>query len=168
MSLPPLPESFGNYAIRGIAEVLPPEPVSWIPATTGWRLLGAAILLWVIYQGYRRYRAWRRDRYRRLALRELDRLRALPPALALTQIARMLKSTALAAFPRTEVARLSGQRWLDWLQSATETPVFSERSGALLSDSQYRATPDVDRETLLRLARDCEAWIRQHRVRNRD
>ena len=65
MSLPPLPESFGNYAIRGIAEVLPPEPVSWIPVTTGWRLLGAAILLWVIYQGYRQYRAWRRDRYRR-------------------------------------------------------------------------------------------------------
>ena len=136
MSLPPLPESFGNYAIRGIAEVLPPEPVSWIPVTTGWRLLGAAILLWVIYQGYRQYRAWRRDRYRRLALR---------------------------AFPRTEVARLSGQRWLDWLQSSTETPVFSERSRALLSDSQYRATPDVDRETLLRLARDCEAWIQQHR-----
>ena len=163
MSLPPLPETFGNYAIRGIAEVLAPEPVSWMPVTIGWRLLGASILLWVLYRGYRRYRAWQRDRYRRLALRELDALRELPPALALAQMARILKSTALAAFPRTDVARLSGERWLDWLQSATEAPIFSERSRQLLIDSQYRATPDVDGEALELLARDCDAWIRQHR-----
>ena len=163
MSLPPLPDTFGNYAIQGIAEVVAPEPVSWVPVTLGWRVLAAAILLWVFYRGYRRYRAWQRDRYRRVALSELDRLRELQPAIALAQIARILKSTALAAFPRTEVAGLSGERWLDWLQSTTDTPVFSERSRELLIDSQYCAAPDIDADALRLLARDCEAWIRQHR-----
>jgi hypothetical protein len=163
VSLPPLPETFGNYAIPGIAEVLSPEPVSWVPSTIGWRVLGAAILLGIFFQGYRRYSAWRRDRYRRLALSELDRLRELEPALALAPVARILKSTALAAFPRTEVAALTGERWLDWLQAATDAPVFSEISRELLIGSQYREAPEVDGEKFRILARDCETWIRQHR-----
>ncbi|MBN8910366.1 MAG: DUF4381 family protein, partial [Rhodospirillales bacterium] len=49
---------------------------------------------------------WRRNRYRRAALRELGRLPRtgnVVPALA-----ALLKRTALAAFPRERVAALTG------------------------------------------------------------
>ena len=68
MELPPLPDIFGNYAIRGIVEVLPPGAVSWWPQTDGWilvaLLLAAALGRW----SWRRWQRWQRDRYRRTAL----------------------------------------------------------------------------------------------------
>ena len=163
MSLPPLPETFGNYAIRGIAEVLTPTPVSWMPQTTGWVLLAAVVTGLLVRSGYRRYLRWRKNRYRREALVALARLDDDDAQSALIIIPRILKSAALAGFPRTEVAALSGDDWLNWLETTTDSPVFADSSRLLLADRQYRPAPAATPEELRRLRGDCESWVRLHR-----
>ena len=158
----PLPDNFGNYAIAGIAEVLGPDPVAWLPQTPGWRILGAVIVVLLLRWSFRRYKTWRRNRYRRLALKELGRLEGETPGAALNRIAALLKAVALTAGSREEVAALSGEPWLDWLQAATDRPVFSDSSRRLLASGQYRPAATPDRAALAALIRESATWIRRH------
>jgi hypothetical protein len=154
---------FGNYAIRGIQELIAPGPVSWFPATVGWKVLGLFVALLVFYALYRRYRHWRANRYRREALAVLEEIRALPPGAALAHTAALIKSTALAAVPRTEIASLSGERWVRWLQASSDDSLFSAGSYSLLASGQYRAGENIATDELNCLLQECAHWIRKHR-----
>ena len=164
----PLPDVFGNYAIKGIAEVLPPDPVAWLPVTPGWRLLGILLLALLLRWGYRRYRHWRHNRYRRLALRALPELAEAPPGEAVAGLATLLKTTAINASSRREIASLSGDRWMDWLQGATDQPVFSAASCKLLGHYQYMQGTGTDQAAIGRLSEEVAEWIRRHRGSDRD
>lgn len=168
MSLPDLPDVFGNYAIRGIEELIAPGPISWLPTTAGWKVLGLFVALTGFYALYRRYRRWRANRYRREALAALEQIRTLPATAALAPTAALIKSTALAAFPRTEIASLSGERWSRWLQASCDTPLFSSRSYSLLASGQYRAGDVIATDELDCLLQECARWIRKHRAVSRD
>ena len=161
MAAPPLPEAFGNYAIEGIAEVLPPAPVSWLPVTTGWQVLALLALGLAGWFAYRRLVRWRRNRYRREALRELAELQQLAPAQRLDAIAVVLKATALRAWPRQEVAALSGTAWTGWLASAGAE--LSDASRELLAGGQYRVSAPIDEAAVERLQSEVAGWIRSHR-----
>ncbi len=84
-----------------------PEPISMIPQTPGWWVLGgwlAAIALVVIDQVVKRRR---HNRYRREAQTSLDGIAARAaddPSGSAQEIAALLKRTALAAYPRETVA----------------------------------------------------------------
>lgn len=161
MAVPPLPDTFGNYAIKGIEEVLPPDPVSWLPVTAGWKGLAILALAWSAWLLFRGYRRWQRNRYRRDALRELARTRGAEPAARLESIAALLKATALAAYPRREVAPLYGGAWTGWL--ASEGAGLSEESQRLLASDQYRPGSQVDAAAVEQLAAEAAQWIGNHR-----
>ena len=160
---PPLPEVFGNYAIKGIEEVLAPAPVSWFPVTPGWQFLGLVLLLLLAWRAWLQLQRWRRNGYRRDALAHLKALRESgdPPVPQLLAIARLLKATAIAAYPRSAVASLSGRAWLSWLNSSTATPLFSGPAAELLESAQYRrsAPQPTDMSALFKAA---EQWIEAH------
>ncbi len=165
MALPPLPDVFGNYAIRGIVEVLPPDPVSWLPSTSGWKLLFLLALLALGRTAWRHWRRWQRNRYRGVALSELHYYRdeSLPGGVRLGGIAALLKATALQAFPRRDIASLSGESWLEWLDDSTDTPVFSDPSRTLLQETLYRVGAPPQATDLARLCQESAEWIRGHR-----
>ena len=103
----PLPDIFGNYAIAGIAEVISPDPVAWLPQTPGWRILGAVILVLLLRWSLKRYRDWRRNRYRRLALKELGRLHGSIGKAAHTH--RSTSPNTISSEPKT--AETSASMW---------------------------------------------------------
>lgn len=133
----------------------PPEPipVSMMPQTWGWAALGlillaactiVAILLW------RRYRA---NAYRRDALRELEGVRDDPAA-----IAAILRRTALAAYPRRDVAGLAGDDWLRFLDARVSGNGFFEGPGQLVAVAPYRT---IGAEPALYAV--VRGWIVRHR-----
>ncbi len=159
MASPPLPDVFGNYAIRGIQEVLPPEPVSWWPQTPGWLVIAALLVAWLGRRGWLAWRRWQRNRYRRDALDALATLGG-EPAMRLQAAAAILKLAALSAHPRPQVAGLSGQAWLDWLES--QYAAFSDSSRRLLAETQYRPAVSLQEVELDRLVQECAVWVRRH------
>jgi hypothetical protein len=160
MSAPPLPDAFGNYALGEFIEIVPPAAISWLPQTIGWAWLGLALLLALLWYGYRAARRWYHNRYRREAIHTLQALATQEGDLA--ALNSLLKQTALAAFQRQEVAKLSGQAWLDYLNSRCPQPCFDAATGQLLSVGSYRDEP-VGAGQWQQLISSSRTWILQHR-----
>ena len=131
----------------------PPAP-SWAPQTIGWYVVFALLFLLAVWIAWRVFARWRHNRYRREALRELEQA-------ALSGIPALLKRTALAAWPRKDVASLSGEPWLHFLE---QTGGAGARAGAALLDVDYRGTTlTPEQEKAVR--QEAAGWIRRHRVR---
>ncbi len=166
---PEIPEDFGNPWMSNLQEVALPEPVAWTPQTVGWyglALLGAALLARI---AWRAYKSWKANAYRRAALAELNDLEcgdARGGSESLIRLPSLLKRVALAAYPRADVARLSGEAWLGFLDGTLGGTEFTRGPGRVLPDLAYdptaasRMTGD-DAHALIWLAR---RWIRRHRT----
>ncbi len=138
-----------------------PEPVSWMPQTVGWWVLAAWVVVGAGLLAWHAYGVWRRNRYRQEALAALDAIEARARAgeSSAEPVAVLLKRTALAAYPREEVARLYGADWARFLgESSGNDPVVAS-SAEHLANAAYRA--DVDATALIEPAR---RWIEVHRA----
>jgi len=137
----------------------PPVPSLWPPAPGWWILLALSlVLLWLAaWWLYRRYRVLRRRRQILAALAGLDGGDA-GPALA-ADVSALLKRVALARFPRAEVASLTGQDWLAFLDRTGGGGRFAAGPGKALAEGPYARAPSFDAAALLALAGD---WIRKN------
>ena len=148
MSAPPLPDIFGNYVLQDFVEVVAPTAISWLPQTKGWLILGLVLIAFLLRYCARRVRLWYSNRYRREAEKRLQELeQAAVQSKLLSELNRLLKLTAMAAFSREQVARLSGDEWVDFLNSCCPTAPFPASCASCWSlaptaVSSHRMTPD--------------------------
>lgn len=156
-------------SLENLHDIVVPGPVPWWPPAPGWYVVAFGLLLFLSWMGWKILRDRRANHYRRVALGELQRLRSLAAVAAtreqaLQQLPGLLKRTALAAFPRTEVAALSGDDWLRFLDRTGQTDAFTRGAGRRLSivayDPQRGASfSAADLEGLLEVSRK---WILNH------
>ncbi len=161
-------DTFGNYMLHGIDEIHVPEPVPWWPQTIGWKVLALALVLWLLYRLYLLASRWWKNRYRRAALARLDALQSRANGQyqqVLAGLPELLKATALQAYPRTEVASLSGREWLAFLDAHYDGPAFSDEPGRQLLAVAYQdqSTWQLSAEDASRLIAMVRRWLRQHR-----
>ena len=161
MTLPPLPDIFGNYTLRGLVEIESPPALSWWPQTVGWQVLALLLSAWLARLAWRRWRAWHADRYRREALRRLADIQGLAAERQLPALATLLKATALQRYPRTKIAPLSGDHWVGWLNAQCREAPFGPSERHLLSRDLYTAKAPNPRE-LGALIAATGTWIRRH------
>ena len=159
--------SFGNYILHGFEEVHLPQAISWWPQTLAWQLLGLLGLLLLSYWIYRQAKKRWRNRYRRQALKQLSVLEhsAGQWQQVVCQLPFLLKATALQAYPRSDVAQLSGQPWLRFLDSQYGGRSFSGEVGQQLLVVAYQpqdlwCLTQAQAQQLLSMAR---CWIGEHR-----
>jgi hypothetical protein len=154
-------------ALQKLADISVPPPVSWVPQTWGWAVLAVAVLAlmaWMIARGARHYAA---NRYRREGLRELDRIEARldDGGKALAAMPALLKRVALAAWPRAEVAQLSGASWIAFLRAHAGKVGFPDDAAGLLDDLEYRShQPVVSADKARRITGAVRNWIEGHIV----
>ena len=162
-------DTFGNYMLHGIEEIQLPEPVSWWPQTLGWKLLALAAAAWACYEIYRAAQRWRRNRYRRYALAELAQLEQRAGGRyqqVLAALPELLKATALHAYPRDQIAALSGDHWLAFLDQHYNGPSFSSGVGRQLLSVAYQNQDDcqlslAEARQLIQMSR---RWIGKHQA----
>ena len=165
MSLPDLPEIFGNYALGDFNGVVSPPAINWLPQTPGWYLVAALVLLWLLRTAIRRLRLWYHNRYRREAAARLNSLEPSPNFVA--EVNRILKLSALVGFPRQQVAALWGDSWTGFLNARCEQPPFSAEQCRLLAQGVYQQQPPGP-EASERLRQASLVWVKQHRNRYDD
>ena len=141
-----------------------PEAVSWWPPAPGWwAVLAAAILLPLLIMLLRRWlrnRRWRREA--RAAIAQLKQQHSQRPETGQEVVERLsvlMRRIATTRFPAAEVASLSGDQWLQFLDRHSKRGnEFQQGAGRLLADAPYRNRhvniPEV--EQLLKL---CEHWV---------
>lgn len=156
-----------TVALQQLHDIVMPAQLSWTPQTVGWYVLFALITLLFLFLGFRMYRRYRANLYRRKALSELDKIKNLisNPAKrlhTLSEIPALLKRTALSFVPRYEIASLSCKEWLAFLDNCYEGNGFSEGPGRMLGDLSYSNKNFTDNE-LSDLIELTGLWIKKHK-----
>lgn len=135
-----------------------PADIGWWPLAPGWWvLLGLAAcgLCWLLYRALRR---WQANRPRRIALKQLEQIardyagdQDLPGFGK--QLSELLRRALLAYAPRDEVAGLTGEAWLQWLDRGLDEPLFAEGPGRSIHSLPYvnpaSLSAQVDTDALL-------------------
>jgi hypothetical protein len=120
-----------------------PEPVGWWPLAPGWWMLILLALMAIALLIHQWYQAWSQNAARRQALRVLDARVAEYArhgnAVRLgSELSGLLRRTMLAYAPRADVAGLTGDAWLAWLDRGMERPQFLQGDGRPLVEWPYR------------------------------
>lgn len=139
-----------------------PDAIGWWPLAPGWWVLVAIVFAALGYLAWRLYKRWQFNAPRRFALRELARFEAEylerrdPVALG-KQLSELLRRGMLAYAPRDEVAGLTGEAWLAWLDEGMPLPYFHTEGGKSLLNLPYRDPhgdfSDIDVDALVSAVR---------------
>ena len=148
--------------LQELRDVHLPDPISWWPPAYGWWAVLAMIVLgFVVVFIVRAFR--QRTRSRRVALAQLKHVKQQyavhsDDQRTILQVSHILRRFALSVFARPQVAGLSGQSWLKFLDRTGGTNQFSEGPGKVLRSSPYQLYSSASAKDLLPLA---ERWIQR-------
>jgi hypothetical protein len=125
-----------------------PEVIGLWPLAPGWWVLIALVAAGIGFLLYRQLQKWRWNAARRLALNELRRLQTAfqNGADALTlgkELSELVRRSMLAYAPRAEVAGLTGDNWLEWLDQGLEDQPFTAGAGRALEILPYQRPENV-------------------------
>lgn len=128
--------------VAGLVDIPLPAPVSLWPQTWPARVLVAVIAVGLVVGCWQLVRWWIRNRYRREALAELARVERMIQVTTSAELsaalASLIRRTALAAFPREQIAALAGPAWLSFLDRTANTDDFTGGVGRTLEIGAYQ------------------------------
>jgi hypothetical protein len=149
-----------------------PPPVGWWPPAPGWWALGLLLATALALAAW----AWRRRRRSMSAPSHADLVAEVwrtwqglqsrladPYAMAdgVRELSMLIRRVALTLHGRGEVAGLTGQRWLQFLDAPLGGSEFSRGPGRILIQGPYQpGIGETEPGEVERCARLCERWLR--------
>lgn len=143
-----------SASLDRLHDIVVPGPVSWWPLAPGWWMVLIAITGAASHLGFRYWKRWRANAYRRAGLA------AIKAASSSLEINQVLRRVALAIMPREQVVELRGDQWTRWLAEQVDFAVPPELEEALTTSPYSGTKPTEASESLHRFAID---WILHHR-----
>ena len=135
--------------LSNLRDIVVPPAVSFWPPASGWWIVGAACLVAVGVAVAAAVRHRTRNAYRREALRELATADA-------RDISAILKRAALAAFPREQVASLTGPAWIAFLDRTGGTKFATTALASMIYDDSN------DRDAMIAVRTEAHRWLLSH------
>ncbi len=138
-----------------------PPAIAWLPQTPGWSVVGVWLLVIFLIVLGKVLVHRKRNAYRRAALQALQQIAQAQndSRACATAIAGLLKRTALAVYPREQVAPLFGDAWAQFLCETTSGATQIKKAAAQLASAAYDES--VDGYALIEPA---VYWIKHHRA----
>ena len=120
-----------------------PAAIGWWPLAPGWWVVIAVAAVGLVFLMRKWLHTYSRGAARRHALRQLDLysrdyMSHLNGVLIGTQLSELLRRTMLAYAPRADVAGLTGEAWLEWLDHDLDRSHFVAGDGRVLIEWPYR------------------------------
>ena len=153
-------------ALSESADIHMPQQVGWWPLAFGWGILIALLLALAGYGLWRLFKRMQLQRRLNNAIAELDKCQVQLAGhtddmqqrlVYVNNVNSVLRRVALAHFPHTEVAGLSGRAWVDFLRSQGNPQEITTELGDALSQGRFAPSCDVDTDALHNMARH---WIK--------
>jgi hypothetical protein len=158
-------------SLQNLNDIVVPAATGWWPLAPGWYFLSGFILIAMAWFSYRAFKRWRR----RSALQELQLVEkemqiAAKRDSSLRQVPILLKRTALSAYPRNEVASLTGESWHDFLNSTVRQPAFTDTAFSTLETVSYNSgqLSSVDDHAAIAMVDASRHWLQHHVLTSRD
>lgn len=141
-----------------------PEPISIWPPAFGWWLLALLSILSIVASIYLIKYLIRKTAVKlaKKQLQQIQQNQQLSDLEKLGQLSMLIRRTAISIYPRTEVAKLTGNAWLAFLDDSIQDTSnnknqFQQGSGRVLSYGPYQQTPVIDLDALFTL---CQHWLK--------
>lgn len=153
-----------NPDLSQLRDIHLPGAISWWPPAPGWwALLGLLLLalgaLWWRYHARFRERAALRG----LKAVALALAAGTEPVLCVQRISMILRRFAMSLEGRAPVAGLTGESWLNYLDSRWGRDEFAAGTGRVLIFGPYAPAGRVSGSDVGALATLCMDWIRAQR-----
>lgn len=148
--------------LNGIVTI---DTVSWWPLAPAWWVLGISSLVLVVFFIAYLIARYRRNRYRKMALKHLQTLSDIEaPAKYLVEVSSLLKRTAIAAYPQEKyhIISLYGEAWTDWLYQRVVRARLNNETQKALAQGLYKADVEYVKQDLHNFAK---IWIKRHRLK---
>lgn len=158
-----------NTELQQLKDIHLPPAINMWPIAPGWIILFALLLSAIIFFFQRKLSAWlafyflrnKKKKAVKFALKKLGQLKSLmaknPDDIHIAaEISTLIRRTALSYFHREEIAGLSGNEWLNFLNRSGNTDQFTQETGRLLIDAPYRKNITTDLAPLFVLT---ENWL---------
>jgi hypothetical protein len=137
-----------------------PDAISWWPPAIGWWLLALLVILLVVggiwlYKRLTRKTAIKTAKNLLLAIKqntETDNQQKL------IELSKLVRRTVISNMPRADVASLTGQDWLLFLDNSVKDAAFTNGIGQLLADAPYRKISPSD-DQISQLISLCQDWL---------
>jgi hypothetical protein len=150
----------GMDPLANLRDVHLPEAVSAWPPAPGWWIATAIIIAGLCAMAFF---AWRRHQQRGYLRDALLKMQALPlqetltPAEQLHRANDILKRCAMTAYPDKDIAPLSGESWLAFLNQYCDSPLFEDSDYWLRAWYKHEVSSDISRAFIAR----AETWLKQ-------
>ena len=136
-----------------------PEAISWWPPAIGWWVLAVLLplclyLIVKLYKRVTRKTALKSAKKYFQILRHDDHLTKQEKLVALSSL---MRRSAISLYPRTDVASLTAEDWLNFLDKSIANRGFNSDTGWLLTDALY--SKKADTQYLSPLFNLCETWL---------
>ena len=153
--------------LQQLMDIKQPEIIFWWPLAPGWwslivlLLFGLPGVLFFIHH----YKPIRREALSELLKLEQSFLSSHDTTRFAMDISVLLRRVALAKYEQEEVAGLTGNKWLAFLDAQGKTTEFTHGVGHILIDVPYQCEKKrkqderFNERTLIKLVRD---WIRSN------
>ncbi|WP_281646202.1 DUF4381 domain-containing protein [Parendozoicomonas sp. Alg238-R29] len=163
---PPQQMQQGTNPLDSLEPNILPDPIGFWPPAIGWWVLALLIVLVITGTGIAFWRWYKRNAYRREALKKLDAIQQgfehhQDQLKLVKQYNHLLKAVALSAFPREQVAALNSAAWLKFLdKNLKQSTTFRKGAGKALGQV-YSTAVSVDSE---KLHNSVKLWVRKHKT----
>ena len=150
-----------------IGNLIEPDPIGFAFGAPGWYMLTAIALLLLIIYAIHAIRKYRKDEYRRAALKTLQSLNngELATDQYIFRVLEVLKRVSLTSFGRSDQAPMNGLKWVHFLDQRNGKPVFSEKSIEIVAIGLYQGKKvRLGKEELQRFYDESIKWVKEHRV----
>ncbi len=138
-----------------------PAAVPFTFDTIGWPILAAVILVLIVTLTFFQIRKHIRNRYRREALAELQKVTA--GEMNLTHCMVLVKRTAIHAFGREKTGKLAGKEWFSFLDENAKNVAFlsvqTEVEALIYKDEMPENTAKE------KIIKNTKNWIATHAAR---
>lgn len=139
-----------------------PGPVSWWPLAPGWWILMLLIFISIaLVLFFIRRRRLHRISATYLARQELERIKTdykliQNKVVLVKELSELIRRLSISIYKRDEIASLTGQDWLEFLDQSIDNNLFSVGIGRVLIEAPYQDKPDYDSAELIILI---SSWI---------
>jgi hypothetical protein len=138
-----------------------PEAIGWWPPALGWWLVLVItpLLLGMLYWLYKRLTRKTAVKTARKLFNALKNDPSLDDQAKIAQLSALLRRVAISTDSRSEVAGLTGQDWLRYLDRSLKGAPFSEGPGRVFLDAPYRKAAPIE-PALQDVFQLCEDWLK--------
>ena len=137
-----------------------PETLGWWPPAMGWWVLAVLIpllfvfIIWI----YKRITRKTAIKTAKKLLIEIKKDNALDSRQKLIELSALIRRVVVSHSLRNETASLTGQHWLEYLDSTVNGSPFTSGAGRFLADNHYQKilAADLDISAVINV---CENWL---------